>query len=194
MWLKKKINTQMVSHNFDKNPFFNIFFIKRMEELLFLLLLKKDMNKLFKFYWRKETQMLILQRRFFLMIWISFSFSISIGFISKTQWKHSFSLFFYWKDGTTPLHIAARKGHAQIVQLLLEKGKSNVDHANKVPLILFICWFFLYFLNFLFSFYQKGWNNSSFYCCSKWRWTNCSNFIGERKPKCWSCWSGFFYC
>ena len=41
------------------------FLICSMEGLFFMLLLFKDMNKLFKFYWKKETQMLILQIRFF---------------------------------------------------------------------------------------------------------------------------------
>ena len=36
------------------------------------------------------------------------------------------------KDGVTPLFIAAQQGHEQIVQILLEKGKANVDLANKV--------------------------------------------------------------
>ena len=32
----------------------------------------------------------------------------------------------------TPLLIAAAKGHEQIIQLLLEKGKANVDLADQV--------------------------------------------------------------
>ena len=59
------------------------------------------------------------------------------------------------------------------------------------------CVLFLFFFFFTFSFFYfffllmcKGWKNSSFYCCSKWTWTNCSNFIGKRKSKCWSCRSG----
>ena len=53
---------------------FTFFVIRRMEELLFILLLVKDMNKLFKFYWKKENQMLILQMRLFLLIWFLFLF------------------------------------------------------------------------------------------------------------------------
>ena len=41
-------------------------------------------------------------------------------------------LFFNVKDGETPLYIAAQKGCEQIVQLLLEKGKPNVDLAEEV--------------------------------------------------------------
>ena len=60
-----------------------LFLICSMEGLFFLLLLKKDMNKWFKFYWKKETQMLILQIRFFWMdcffffFFFFFSFSFS---------------------------------------------------------------------------------------------------------------------
>ena len=45
-----------------------------------------------------------------------------------------FSIFFFInvKHGRTPLFFAAFKGYKQIVELLLEKGKPNVDLANKV--------------------------------------------------------------
>ena len=52
--------------------------------------------------------------------------------------------------------------------------------------------FFFQFLIFLLFFKCKGWNNSSLCCCSKWTWTNCSNFIGKRKTKCWSSRSSSF--
>ena len=42
-----------------------LFLNKRMKELLFLLLLSMEMNKLLKFYWKKENQMLIFQIRLF---------------------------------------------------------------------------------------------------------------------------------
>ena len=51
------------------------------------------------------------------------------------------------KDGITPLYIAAQYGDEQIVQILLEKGKPNVDLPNKV--ILFILFFFFFFFQFL---------------------------------------------
>ena len=38
-----------------------------------------------------------------------------------------FLFFFNVKDGRTPLLIAADNGYEQIVKLLLEKGKGNVD-------------------------------------------------------------------
>ena len=59
-----------------------------------------------------------------------------------------FLLFFNVKNGTTPLFIAAQNGDEQIVQLLLEKGKPNVDLANKV-LLLFVFFFFFFFFQFL---------------------------------------------
>ena len=48
------------------------------------------------------------------------------------------------KDRVTPLSIAAFKEHEQVVQILLEKGKANVDLATKV---------FLLFVSFSFSFF-----------------------------------------
>ena len=72
----------------------------------------------------------------------------------------SFSFFFFHfliflflfnvKDGVTPLSLAAYKGDEQMVQLLLEKGKPNVDLANEV-ILLFV--FFFLFLFFSFSFF-----------------------------------------
>ena len=48
-----------------------------------------------------------------------------------------FSIFLNVKNGATPLFIAAQKGHEQIVQILLEKGKPNVDLADLVIIIIF---------------------------------------------------------
>ena len=72
--------------------------------------------------------MLILQLRFlfvdsFLFLFFSFHFFTFTFFLSK--------------KGKTPLYIAAQNGHEQIVQILLEEGKANVDLANKVFLLLF---------------------------------------------------------
>ena len=79
--------------------------------------------------------------------------------------SHFSIFFFYVKDGATPLYIAAQEGHEQIVQLLLEKGKPNVDLANKVILLIISFSFSLsHFSNF---FIQKGRQNSSLYCCCK---------------------------
>ena len=168
-----------------------------MEELLFRWLLNEDMNKLFKFYWKKEP-MLILQIRLFcwlflfLFDWVFFFFSIFFSiegwsnssfacyckwiwpncsnFIGKRKsrcwfsWSSyfcwlaffffftfSFFYFFNVKDGRTPLYVAALCGHEQIVQILLEKGKATVDFGDQV-----ITFFFLFlFLIFLIFFYVK---------------------------------------
>ena len=61
-----------------------------------------------------------------------------------------FLFFFYVKDGKTPLFVAAQEGHEQIVQLLLEKGKPNVDLAKKVILLIF---FSSVSFSFIFSFF-----------------------------------------
>ena len=93
-----------------------------------------------------------------LLLIVSFFFSLS-----------HFFLFFFLnvKTGATPLHIAAFKGHEQIVQILLEKGNSNVDLETKV--LLLIVSFFFHFLSFFYFFFKcKGWSNSSSYCCCKW--------------------------
>ena len=56
-----------------------------------------------------------------------------------------FPIKFYLKGGATPLRIAAQQGNEQVVQLLLEKGKGNVDLATKVILLI---------LTFSFSFFN----------------------------------------
>ena len=58
--------------------------------------------------------------------------------------------FIYLKCGATPLYIAAQKGHEQIVQILLKKGKPNVDLADVVFLFLFFFFFFFFFSFFFF--------------------------------------------
>ena len=66
-----------------------------------------------------------------------------------------FAIVFFSKNGATPLFIAAQNGHEQIVDILLEKGKANVDLATKV-LILFAAFFFLFsFSKSFFSLFLK---------------------------------------
>ena len=60
-----------------------------------------------------------------------------------------FLLFFNVKYGTTPLWIAAEKRDEQIVQILLEKGKPNVDLPNVVLLLILFFFFFFFFFHFL---------------------------------------------
>ena len=113
-----------------------------MEGLLFILLLVKEMNKLLKFYWKKETQMLILQLRFFFIILMMIFFSLFSLF--------SFSVFIYQKSGTTPLYIAAEKGYEQIVKILLEKGGADVNFKRKVLSLSFFFWYLNIKENFVF--------------------------------------------
>ena len=57
------------------------------------------------------------------------------------------SIFFiHVKDGTTPLFVAACKEYEQIVQILLEKRKPNVDLPDQV--LLLILSFFFFFSSF----------------------------------------------
>ena len=69
---------------------------------------------------------------------------------------HFFSFFYFLfnvKDGMTPLLVAAFKGHEQIVQILLEKGKANVDFATQVILLRLFLLSFSFFFFFTFSFF-----------------------------------------
>ena len=68
-------------------------------------------------------------------------------FLFLSFFSFSFFYFFHQKDGVTPLSIAAENGDEQIVQILLEKGKPNVDLPDKV--ILLIVFFFLFLFQFL---------------------------------------------
>ena len=61
----------------------------------------------------------------FIFFFFFFSFSSFFPFLI-------FLFFFNVKNGITPLYLAAREGYEQIVQLLLEKGKPNVDLPTKV--------------------------------------------------------------
>ena len=73
-------------------------------------------------------------------------------FLFLFQFSH-FSIFsFNFKGIFTPLFIAAQNGHEQIVQILLEKGKPNVDLAKKV-LFLFVFFFFFFFQFLIFRFF-----------------------------------------
>ena len=79
-----------------------------------------------------------------------------------------FSILLNVKYGTTPLYAAAENGYEQIVEILLEKGKPNVDFPLEV-ILLIVSFSFLFFFLFTFSFFYffecKGWKNSSFCCC-----------------------------
>ena len=73
-------------------------------------------------------------------------------FVDFLLLSFSFFYFFYQKDGATPLSIAAQKGHEQIVQILLEKGKPNVDLPIQV-LLLIVSFSFLFFFSFSFFYF-----------------------------------------
>ena len=66
-------------------------------------------------------------------------------------------IFFFLKDGATPLFFAAQKGYEQIVQILLEKGGANVHLAESV---LFL---FSLFCNFKIDRTQNKKNSFSFF-------------------------------
>ena len=72
-------------------------------------------------------QILILQLRCYFDLIVSFFL-----FLFLFLFQFLIFLFFYLKDGATPLYIAAQIGHEQIVQILLEKGKANVNLAIEV--------------------------------------------------------------
>ena len=74
---------------------------------------------------------------------------------------------FKQKGGATPLYIAVQQGDEQIIQSLLEKGKTNVDLATLVLLLILSFSSFSSFFSFSFFYFfeYKGWKNSSLYCC-----------------------------
>ena len=76
--------------------FFDFLFIKkRMEQLLFILLLEMGINKLFKFYWKKEEQMWILKDWFSLSLSFSLfcSFSLFFSFLFFFFFSYLYSIF-----------------------------------------------------------------------------------------------------
>ena len=145
-----------------------------MEQLLFLLLLKKDTNKLFKFYWKKETQMLSLQiRLLFIVIFNLLRRKNGLSaHISKTNknylfiFSFLFPFFFIYlcsqkEYGGTALDAAAAfEGHHQIVQLLLEKGKLNVNSQRKVFLYSFFI-LYLFFIQRKYNFEMKHYGENA---------------------------------
>ena len=134
------------SFSFSLSHFFSFDKNERMEKLLFILLLKMGMNKLFKFYWKKEEkQMLIFQKRFFCLK--LFKLLISC-FLLSFSFSHSHYFIYQKKNGISPLCIAVENGHGKIVQILLEKG-ANVNSQRKV---LFLSLSFLSFVDFFFFF------------------------------------------
>ena len=118
---------------FLNNSFYFFFFAnaisnyyERMEKVLFFLLLKIDLKKLLKCYWKKK-QRLMFQMRFIFLL---------ICFCSFFKFIFSFFSLFFLKDGVTPLILAAEIGGEKIVQILLDKG-ANIDHSDEVYLFFF---------------------------------------------------------
>ena len=98
--------------------------------------------------------MLILKERFFFLFFFQKKIEMKESFFT-----FSFFYFFFFnvKDGATPLFLAAQNGHEQTVQILLEKGKANVDLPDQVLLLVVSFSFFLFqFLIFLFFFNVKN--------------------------------------
>ena len=83
---------------------------------------------------------------------------------------------FIFKDGDTPLHMAAFHGFEEIVKIFIEHG-ANVNIQNKVFFLIFcfIIFFFIvdfvicgllkrvssFFFLIFFSFFLLGWSNST---------------------------------
>ena len=76
---------------------------------------------------------------FFFFLFFFFFFSLFHCFFFET--------FSFPKGGETPLYVAAKNGHKQIVQLLLEKAHPNVNLVNKVY------FFYYYHFEFIFGFW-----------------------------------------
>ena len=129
-----------------------------MEKLLLRLLLGKEMNKWFNFYWKKEIQILIFKIMFFenlifffflfFLSFFSFFFLFFFFFLSFLSFLKFLIFFFFPKDGETALSAAASRGYKQVVQLLLEKGNPNLDLPDKV--LLFLIFFLISFDSFFF--------------------------------------------
>ena len=74
-------------------------------------------------------------------IWKCLNIQNIWNLFDTTFLENTFFIIFNFKDGATPLFIAAQEGHEQVVQLLLEKGKPSVDLADQVNLFI---WFFFF--------------------------------------------------
>ena len=76
---------------------------------------------------------LVLLSLFFLFCsFCFFEFVDLVSFFFSFSFSFSFLYFFSLKFGATPLYLAVDRGHERIVQILVEKGKANVDLANQV--------------------------------------------------------------
>ena len=122
---------------------------------------------MFKFYWKKENQMLILQIRLFSNFTFSFFEFVDFLFLSlyslEGGWANCVLFFFlkilfffeifFFKGGWTPLHVAAVKGFEEIIKIFIEH-RANVNIQNNVPSFSFffnIFFFpFFHFISFLF--------------------------------------------
>ena len=104
------------------------------------------MNKLLKFYWKKEKQMLILQIRFYFLLIVSFSFSFSFFFFFF--FFHFFIFFhFFFKAGTTPLFYSCWKWIWRNCWNVIERRRSRFYYFK---IGLFFNFFFFLFCLFFF--------------------------------------------
>ena len=72
----------------------------------------------------------------FLLILIIF-FSLFLFFLSKLFFELLLIIFILKKNGVTPLCVAAENGYEQIIKILLETGKANVNLQDQVLIIQF---------------------------------------------------------
>ena len=120
---------------------------------IFLMLLRKEIQNLSKFFFKIKKLMSTFKDRFF-----SFSLFLSLSlfffFFERDFFFFSYFLLccfevlilFFFKYGEAVLHKAAEKGFEDIVKVLLEHG-ATVDIREQVLI------FFFFFVNFSFSFY-----------------------------------------
>ena len=96
-----------------------------MEELLFIWLLKKDMNKLFKFYWKKEPMLILQLRLFYWLFLFLFLFLFSLSHFSSFFSFNFFYFFLISKGWSNSSFCCCSKCMATNCSNSIGKGKSK---------------------------------------------------------------------